>query len=318
MDNFDHEFYINNNPDLRKARINTREKAIDHYLRFGQYENRLIKKIDNHNKYYFSILMMFKNEESILKEWLEYYLLLGTDHFFLFNHGSTDKSVDILTPYIEKGLVTLNNFTRPFSEIKVMLNTGLNIARNKTKWLAIIDSDEFIVPIQHNNIKDFLRQYEPFGGVCINWQMFGTSNVAKVPTNKTMIETLTLKAHPSTPPNIMVKSIVQPAKVEAVKDQHKCRYKNNYFDVNTNKEKITKDKKKKILLNQAQINHYYTRDIDYMQTKAQRRVITAGTPLEVTMSMYNIFNDVQDNNILRFVPQLRSKLELDKDPAISS
>lgn len=42
LDNFDWKFYCNHYADLKIAGINTEKKAIDHYLRCGQKENRII------------------------------------------------------------------------------------------------------------------------------------------------------------------------------------------------------------------------------------------------------------------------------------
>lgn len=42
------------------------------------------KKQDTADKlYYLSVCAIFKNEGPILKEWIEYHLLVGVDHFFL-------------------------------------------------------------------------------------------------------------------------------------------------------------------------------------------------------------------------------------------
>lgn len=40
--------------------------------------------------------ILFKNEERYLKEWLVYHQLAGFDHMYMYNHQSTDKSVEVL------------------------------------------------------------------------------------------------------------------------------------------------------------------------------------------------------------------------------
>jgi hypothetical protein len=45
MQNFDWKFYINYYPDLKNAKINTKEKAINHYNKFGKYEKRRTHQI---------------------------------------------------------------------------------------------------------------------------------------------------------------------------------------------------------------------------------------------------------------------------------
>jgi hypothetical protein len=307
MATFDHEYYIQNNPDIIAHGITTREKALGHYRAFGRFEKRPVRFIKP--KYYFSVLMMFKDEESILQEWLEYYLLIGTDHFYLFNHGSTDKSLLILKPYIERGLVTLNNFTRPFREIRTMLNTGLQLATGQTRWLAIIDSDEFIVPKTTNNIKDFLKDYEAFGGLGINWQMFGTSNVDTIPPDKLMIEVLTQKAPTLHDENKFIKPIVQPLKVKNVVNQHTCNFIDKNHMVTENKTKFPHWKiKQPVSINKIQLNHYFTRDKSYLDTKAKRRKHTVNDSVENTVRRYNLYNGAVDTSIQKYVSELRTRL----------
>jgi hypothetical protein len=67
------------------------------------------KKFKNmKNKYYLSILSMFKNEAAIMKEWLDHHLAHGVEHFYLIDDFSTDNVLNILLPYIEKGVVSVH------------------------------------------------------------------------------------------------------------------------------------------------------------------------------------------------------------------
>lgn len=86
----------------------------------------------------------------------------------------------------------------------------------ETFWLAIIDTDEFLVTAKDESLTNFLRPYEPYGGVAINWQLFRTSQVEKIPAGKTVIGSLTKRAFTDHPTNRFVKSIVQPCKVKKI------------------------------------------------------------------------------------------------------
>ena len=44
MNNFDWTYYIDKYPDLQKMRIDTKDKAIYHYKKFGIKENRFPNK----------------------------------------------------------------------------------------------------------------------------------------------------------------------------------------------------------------------------------------------------------------------------------
>ena len=58
-------------------------------------------------KYKFSICSIFKNEALFLKEFIEYHLLIGFEHFYFYNNNSEDNYLDVLKPYMDAGIVTL-------------------------------------------------------------------------------------------------------------------------------------------------------------------------------------------------------------------
>lgn len=59
------------------------------------------------NKYYLSIMAMFKNEAVIMKEWLDHHIAHGVDHFYLIDDYSTDNVLGVLASYIDNGLITM-------------------------------------------------------------------------------------------------------------------------------------------------------------------------------------------------------------------
>lgn len=61
---------------------------------------------EEQKKYYVSICAIFKNEAKYLKEWIDYHLIVGVDHFYLYNNYSDDNYEKVLKPYIQRQLVT--------------------------------------------------------------------------------------------------------------------------------------------------------------------------------------------------------------------
>jgi len=49
---------------------------------------------------------MLKNKRQWLREWLEFYLMMGAEHFIIYDNGSTDLPLEVLQIYIDQGLVT--------------------------------------------------------------------------------------------------------------------------------------------------------------------------------------------------------------------
>jgi hypothetical protein len=226
-------------------------------------------------QYSVSICCIFQNEDRFLKEWIDYHRLIGVDHFYMYDNESTDNSRDILEPYIEAGIVDYiywdKSYNLPQEWWHVQRNAyidGIERAKGNSKWLCIIDTDEFIVPIKDDNLKTFLKEFEPYGGVCLNWVFYGTSRVKRIPKDTWMITSLLYRAELSYHGNHLVKSIVRPERVDLQKSSfpHICAYLDNFYHVNSDKKQLKKNvSNNDICIDRIRLHHYWCRDIDFMQ-----------------------------------------------------
>jgi len=138
---------------------------------------------ENNTKFenYLSVLAVTKNESPYLREWIEYHHNLGVEKFYICDDQSTDETFKILLPYINSGTVIYkkiyrNNKKGFLPEVQRKIYTkAVRRYKNKTRWLAIFDIDEFFVPLKHNSIVEFLKEYEEFSQIIIHWKMFGSS-----------------------------------------------------------------------------------------------------------------------------------------------
>lgn len=141
-------------------------------------------------KYVVSVCGLFKDEGEFLKEWIDYHLIIGVDHFYLYNNNSTDDYLNVLTPYIQKGIVDLVDWPHKFPQMAVYKDC-LERHREDTEWIAYIDIDEFVCPIYEDNIKKWLKPYEKYPSVLIYWKVFGTSGALEHDNDKLVIEQYT-------------------------------------------------------------------------------------------------------------------------------
>lgn len=141
-------------------------------------------------KYTVSICSIFKNESKNLIEWIEYHLIVGVEHFYLYNNNSSDNYEEILKPYIESNIVTLVEWP-PYPGQCSAYNDCWEKHKNSSQWIAFIDCDEFICPRYNQNITDFLNSYSNYPIVLMYWLMFGTSGIFIRKEGKCMIEQLT-------------------------------------------------------------------------------------------------------------------------------
>lgn len=135
--------------------------------------------------YRFAVAAMFKNEEHAMVEWLEHYLARGAEHFYLIDDGSTDRSVELLEPYMERGLITLERVQEPYylGRQRALYNRFFLplLKEKKVEWLFICDLDEFLWSPTHMNLWELVRQTRGVGQIQIQQTFFGSSGHLEQP-----------------------------------------------------------------------------------------------------------------------------------------
>lgn len=255
--------------------------------------------------YDLAALMIFRDEAPYLKEWIEYHKLLGVQHFYLYNNLSSDNYLKVLDPYINLGEVELTEWpyesnTQPeWNTIQLnAYNNALKKAKKQARWLAILDADEFLVPVHENNLVDFLIPYEKsgIGGILVTWVVFGTSCVEKIPDDKLLIETLILNGGGG---HSHFKSIVRTDCVSYCSSPHYCQYVNGFSHL-------------QLPLNEIQMNHYWSRDEYFLYNYKIPRRKKWGTSEDTCVHWATHQNNYTSYSlpILRFVEPLREVMEL--------
>lgn len=269
--------------------------------------------------YQLSIATIFRDEAPYLKEWIEYHKLVGVEHFYLYNHLSQDNYKEVLSSYIKSGEVELIewkhevvNWEQWDKEQIAAYNHALKRAKSQTKWLAFIDSDEFLVPIKDKNLPKLLSRFSSskgangkgIGGICGGWVFFGTSHVDQIPKDKLLIEVLLLNSGPAAGGDASAiwnqgayKSIVRPKRVKAVVSPHYCTYHKGYEHT-------------MVSFSKFQINHYWTRDEHYLNNNKIPRRLSWGQDAASTQNWANGMNSNHPAGkaILRFIADLKKRM----------
>ena len=137
--------------------------------------------------YDLAIVAIFKNEGRYIKEWLDYHLLAGVDHFYLYDNESNDNYKEIIAPYVKAGLVTVKYFPGESMQFAVYDDAVLNY-RFHCRYMAFIDLDEFIFP------KNTTGAISATLDVAINWQMFGSNGQETADYSRGVLERFTKRA----------------------------------------------------------------------------------------------------------------------------
>jgi glycosyltransferase involved in cell wall biosynthesis len=259
--------------------------------------------------YTLSICALFKDEAPYLIEWIEYHLLVGVEHFFLYNHESSDQYAELLAPYVARRIVELRDWPSKKGDKnwvesqKKACQHCIGKARGQTKWLAIIDLDEFLLLVLGGDLLSFLAPFDKrpwIGGIQVRWQLYGTSGLSEIPKDQLLIESLIWRApsdyaSPFGPDNQRVKSIVRPETVASF-DIHTSLYKQGFIGISEE-------------ISSIRINHYWTRSEKYFhEVKLNRRLEFSPTPPEAFLEKLKDLNQVLDPIVMRYVPKLRERV----------
>ncbi|MDE6048597.1 MAG: glycosyltransferase family 92 protein [Paramuribaculum sp.] len=172
---------------------------------------RKIKRDKSEPEYYLAVCAIAKNEGPYFKEWIDWHLSVGVEKFYIYDNGSDDNTNEVLAPYIESGVVEYTFFPGKRKQLAAY-DDCLEKHRFDTRWIAIIDLDEFIVPVKDKNIPEFLSRFEDAPVVEINWLVYGSGGAVKKSDNPVM-ERFKHHSKGDHKLNRHVKSIVNPRRV---------------------------------------------------------------------------------------------------------
>ena len=68
--------------------------------------------------YYLTACLIFRDAASYLEEWLRFHLLVGVEHFYLYDNDSSDDYLSVLRPFCAEGKVTLTRWPGPMQQLK--------------------------------------------------------------------------------------------------------------------------------------------------------------------------------------------------------
>lgn len=258
-----------------------------------------------------SLCAIFQDEAPYLKEWIEFHRIVGVEHFYLYNNNSEDNFQEVLLPYVQEGIVDLIDW--PYAPSSVRNWNAIQIAaymdcikkvKHETDWLAVIDIDEFLFPVETYSLKDFLKDYKGYAAVTANWVMYGTSNVQRILPGELLVEKLIFKENSAGNPH--VKSIVKPRYVAGASNPHHFQLKEGYSQVNEDKISFEGPLSPYVTINKIRINHYWTREEHYLRNfKIPRRQAWGDNISEALIAQ---LSGAEDKAIFKYLPKLHSRM----------
>ena len=221
-----------------------------------------------------AVVAILKNEGRYLKEWLDYHLLAGVDHFYLYDNDSTDNQAEVAEPYVEAGLV--DYFSAPGKSMQYVAYTdAVKQFKFHCRYMTFIDSDEFIYPKNNQSIVEVLDGILPqdtnAAGLAMHFHYFGSNGQKIADYSRGVLERFTRRAPNDWETNKYIKTIADPRKIKFFNDPHAMNYFTSFHSVDENLNIVTNSIPLPVLTEKIVVNHYYVKsEEEYKKTKVQR------------------------------------------------
>ena len=275
--------------------------------------------------YNLAVVAIFKDEARYLKEWLDYHLLAGVEHFYLYNNDSSDNYKKILAPYVEKNLVTLTDFPGKVMQ-HLAYNDALEKFRFESRYMAFIDLDEFIFPKTNKKISEvvdeILSDKNYAAGLGINWQIFGSNGQETADYSRGVLERFTRRASSDRPfwdgdgnksGTAHIKTIANPRFVNHIQSPHHAVYFNEKVAINSNGKIISGRYNFPVLYEKIVVNHYCIKSREeYLLKKNKGRSDRNGN-LDMEYFFTNDCNEIFDDGILKYRAERKKNFSFESD-----
>lgn len=238
-----------------------------------------------------------------LKEWLDYHLAAGVEHFFLYDNTETEDNREVLKPYIEEQQVDCFQVPGEKAEVPIY-NDAVRRFRFICRYMAFINLDEFIFPKTGQSITEVVDEVlsndSRATALVINRQVFGSNHRRTADYDRGVLDRFTRRA-PSdwfeppadeTPPagNIFVKTIANPRYIRFIINPHFAYFFEGKFAVNSAGGRVPYWGNEPILADKIVINDYVTKSREEFNERA----------VDTNLFSKNDRNDERDTGILEY------------------
>jgi glycosyltransferase involved in cell wall biosynthesis len=168
------------------------------------------------------LVVIMKNEQDYILEWVAYYRSIGVTHIFIYDNDSDDRTSNIIEKLVAANVIKSKRWSveEGVSPQIAAYNDALVALRDEYEFLAFFDADEFLVPTGKIGIIDWLSLIrDDVGAIAINQRVFGSSGI-KVKSSEPVIDRFRRAANPDYVENRWVKSIYRISSTKKILNPH--------------------------------------------------------------------------------------------------
>lgn len=202
---------------------------------------------------YTSICLLIKDENKYLKEWIDWHISIGVNHFYIYDNASAIPIIETISSlYNDTSLFTVIDWSDKYTHMQIeAYNHCLKNYGSENKWIAFIDTDEFIHTLNNVNLNTVLDSYKEYAYITIPWVLFNANG--HLYYEDTPVQSRFTQTFDSEYLVCKYKSIVQPGSIQSMNVHFAEKYTGETIEVTD----IT-------------LNHYYTRSLEEWNEKILR------------------------------------------------
>jgi hypothetical protein len=261
--------------------------------------------------------MIVRDEGRYLREFMAYHLLIGFDHFFIYDNDSADNTPAVLATIPADRYTVIPwpaSLNHPVMQDAAYDHCVANEA-GTYDWLMFMDADEFLVLRKHRTIGELLTELDFADEIGFNWRIFGDGGHRRYQEGL-VIERFLYASREDFHVNRHMKSMARPSKISRARAHAHSLVPGSIMVSPSGRqlppgEPTTSEHDTDHSV--AQVNHYFGKSWEEWRIKRDRGMVDAPGGQGSRMRPDSDFhghnrNDMVDGRIVRRLPELRALL----------
>lgn len=269
-----------------------------------------------------AVILIVKDEERDIKEWMAYYNLIGFDSQIIFDNKSSDNTANIIKKYSKFMDVRYNYFPHDKHHCQnAAYEKALQEYGHEFDWMAFFDSDEFFSINDGTPLETWLANFKNAPAIGVNWAIYGASGHVSFPPGL-VTENFLHRAPQNFGDNKHIKSIVRPGCVRNCINPHAFFLKDEmgrgYVDtknsslewlfVPENNSHIPGVVAQDADWSTARVNHYFTRSYAHWERKLNRGYFDEDAIRKIEQFKYFDRNEILDESMRKYSTYINRKI----------
>lgn len=240
-----------------------------------------------------AVALFVKNEYQDIASWIAWHFAIGVNKIFIYDDWSDDGTFDIIKVACESYNIdlsrtnkrkTTNFYWRQCDSYK---NACEKAHSQGFSWIGFLDGDEYVYLEKADSINQFLGHFSNCNAVALNWKIYGSSQrviKTKIPT----YEAFTYHCNLDLGDCELVKSFIRPEMYTyEYTDPHRFKMLEEKYESADGELVSWKGATKKVVWENAWINHYVCRSMEHYIDRIRRRL---GADLSNSTAYWDHFN----------------------------